>query len=60
MAGSSLGGVFGALCRKYNITQGFTSASRRQFNGVAERALGLIEAAALVARIQAPDTISER
>ena len=48
-----LEGAFGALCRKYNLTQEFTSASSPQFNGVAKRALGLIEAAALAAKIQA-------
>ena len=46
--------AFGALCRKYNTTEKFTSASSPQFNGVAERALGLIDAAAFAARIQAP------
>ena len=46
--GEFLERAFGALCSKYNITQEFTSASSPQFNCVAERALGLIEAAALV------------
>ena len=35
-------------------TQKFTSASSPQFNGVAEQALGSMEAAASAARIQAP------
>lgn len=48
-----LEGTFGVLSRKFNITQEFTSASSPQFNGLAERALGLIEAAGLSARIQA-------
>ena len=42
------------FCRRYNITQEFASVSSPQFNGVAERALWLIEAATLAAAIQAP------
>ena len=52
--GDFLERAFRALCRKYSITQEFTSSSSPQFNNVAERALGLIDAKALAARIQAP------
>ena len=47
------GGEFGDLCRTRGIKQEFTTADSPQFNGVAERALGLIETAAMTGRIQA-------
>ena len=47
------GGDFGGLCRSRCIKQEFTTADNPQFNGVAERALGLIETAAMAGRIQA-------
>ncbi|CAB1105045.1 unnamed protein product [Ectocarpus sp. CCAP 1310/34] len=47
-------GEFGRVCRKYCIKQEFTPAHSPEYNGVAERALGLIKDAALAARIQAP------
>ena len=46
-------GRFGDLCRSRCIKQEFTTADSPQFNGVAERALGLIETAAMAGRIQA-------
>ena len=51
--GEFRGGEFGDLCRTRGIKQEFTTADSPQFNGVAERALGLIETAAMAGRIQA-------
>ncbi|CAN0574040.1 unnamed protein product, partial [Ectocarpus sp. 12 AP-2014] len=47
-------GAFGALCRDRGIRQEFTPADSPQFNGVAERMLGIIDEASLAARLQAP------
>ena len=47
------GEVFGELCRKRGIKQEFTPPDSPKYNGVAERALGLINDAAVAARIQA-------
>ena len=47
------GGTFGELCRSRGIKQELTTAGSPQFNGVAERALDLIEMAAMAGRIQA-------
>ena len=49
------GGAFGELCRKRGIIQEFTPADSPKYNGVAERALGLINDAAIAARIQATE-----
>ena len=49
------GGAFGELCRKRCIKQEFTPADSPKYNGVAERALGLINDAATAARIQATE-----
>ena len=49
-----LGGDFGNLCRKLGINKEFTPADCPKYNGVAERALALINDSALAARIQAP------
>ena len=46
------GGAFGELYRKRDIKQEFTPADSPKYNGVAERALGLINDAAVFARIQ--------
>ena len=54
VVGKILKGDFDALCRKHSTTQEFTSSSSPQLNGVAARAVRLIEAAASVARSQAP------
>ena len=43
----------GDLCRSRGIKQEFTTADSPRFNGVAERAQGLIETAAMAGRIQA-------
>ena len=43
---------FGGICRSRGIKQEFTTADSPQFNGVAERALGLIETAAMTDRTQ--------
>ena len=49
------GGAFGELCRTRGIKQEFTPADSPKYNGVAERALGLINDAAVAARIQATE-----
>ena len=41
------------MCNELLIKQEFTPAYNPQYNGVAERELGLIEEAAMAARIQA-------
>ena len=51
--GEFCGGKFGDLCRSRCIKQEFTTGDSPQINGVAERALGLIETAAMAGRIQA-------
>ena len=40
--GEFRGGKFGGLCRSRDTKQKFTTTDSPQFNGVAERALGLI------------------
>ena len=52
--GASFVGDFGKLCRKRGIKQEFTPADSPKYNGVVERALALINDAALAVRIQAP------
>ena len=52
------GGGFGELCRKRGIKQEFTPADSPKYNGVAERALGLINDAAAAAGIQATELYS--
>ena len=49
------GGDFGELCRKRGIKQEFTPADSPKYDGVAERALGLINDATVAARIQATE-----
>ena len=49
------GGSFGGLCRKRGIKQESIPADSPKYNGVAERALGLINDAAVAARIQATE-----
>ena len=49
------GGAFGELCRKRGNKQEFTPADSPKNNGVAERELGLINDAAVAARIQATE-----
>ena len=51
--GEFCGGKFADLCRSRCIKQEFTTADSPQFNGVPERALGLIETAAMAGRVQA-------
>ena len=52
--GEFYGGEFASVCRQFCIKQEFTTAKSPEFNGVAERGLGIIDKAALAARIQAP------
>ena len=49
------GGAFGELCRKRGVKQEFTPADSPKYNGVAERVLGVINDAAVAARIQATE-----
>ena len=51
--GEFFGGEFASVCNELLIKQEFTPAYNPQYNGVAERGLGLIEEAAMAARIQA-------
>ena len=48
------GGDFVDVCRKYCIKEDFTNAKSPTLNGVAQRALGITQNAAIAARIQAP------
>ena len=52
--GEFSGGDFGKLRRKRGIKQEFMPADSPKYNGVAERALSLINDTSLAARIQAP------
>ena len=52
--GEFFGGEFRDVCRQHCVRQVFTNAKSPELNGVAERALGNIQNAALAARIQAP------
>ena len=47
------GGDFQQVCVDFMIRQEFTPSYSPEFNGVAERGLGIIDAAAMAARIQA-------
>ena len=49
------GGVFGELFRKRGVKQEFTPADSPKYHVVAERALGLMNGAAVAARIQATE-----
>ena len=51
--GEFSGGEFASVCNELLIKQEFTPAYSPQYNGVAERGFGLIEEAAMAARIQA-------
>ena len=51
--GEFLGGGFASVCNELLIKQETAPAYSPQYNGVAERGLGLIEEAAMAARIQA-------
>ena len=48
------GGDFASVWRHFFIKQEYTTAKSPEFDGVAERGLGIINKAALAARIQAP------
>ena len=52
--GEFTGQAFKRVCTRHRIKQEFTSADSPQFNGTAERTLGLIGTSSLAARIQAP------
>ncbi|CAB1099797.1 unnamed protein product [Ectocarpus sp. CCAP 1310/34] len=51
--GGEFQGQFAEVCRRHGIKQEFTPPHTPKYNGVAERALGLITDAALASRIQA-------
>ncbi|CAM9970622.1 unnamed protein product [Pylaiella littoralis] len=57
--GEFFGGDFGKLCRQRGIKQGFTPADRPTCNREAERALALINDAALAALIQATELYAD-
>ena len=50
--GGEFGGEFASVSNELLIKQEFTPAYSPQYNGVAERGLGLIEEAVMAARIQ--------
>ena len=52
--GEFFGGEFGDVCRQYCVKQEFINAKSPELNGVAERALGILQNATLAAQIQAP------
>ena len=52
--GEFYGGESGEVCKQFFIKQEFTNAGSPKQNGVVERALGVIQNAALAACIQAP------
>ena len=54
-SGEFCGGALGDVCRSRGIKQKFTMTDSPLFNGVAERALGLTETAAMAGRTQASD-----
>ena len=53
--GGEFEGRFADLCRTRGIKQEFTTADSPEYNGVAERALGLIDASARAAVVQAQE-----
>ena len=52
--GEFFGGEFGEVCKQFCIKQEITNADSPKQNGVVERALGIIQNAALAACIQVP------
>ena len=52
--GEFTGKAFRSVCTRHQIKQELTTADSPRYNGVAERALGIIEATSRAARIQAP------
>ncbi|CAB1112816.1 unnamed protein product [Ectocarpus sp. CCAP 1310/34] len=53
--GGEFQGQFAEVCRRYGIKQEFTPPNTPKYNGVAERALGLLADSALASRIQAKE-----
>ncbi|CAN0027935.1 unnamed protein product, partial [Sphacelaria rigidula] len=51
--GGEFSGSFSDLCRERGIRQEYTPADSPEYNGVAERAIAMVEKAATAARIQA-------
>ena len=51
--GGEFAGSFSDLCRKRGIRQEYAPADSPEYNGVAERAIAMVEQAAMAARIQA-------
>ncbi|CAN0107392.1 unnamed protein product, partial [Sphacelaria rigidula] len=51
--GGDFSGPFSDLCRERGIRQKYTPADIPEYNGVAERAIAMVEKAAMAARIQA-------
>ena len=46
-------GGFGSICQREKIRQEFTTSDTPEYNGVAERQIGIIESAGFAAKIQA-------
>ena len=62
---SDVGGDFyegesGYLCRREKIRQEFTTSDTPEYNGVAERQIGIIESADITAKIQASVSTRQR
>lgn len=53
MGDNFVGGMFRSVCDKLLINQEFTPFLSPQFNGVAERRLGIIEAITMAAKVHA-------
>ena len=51
-------GELGDVCEQFCMKREFTNAKSPELKGVAERALGIIQNAALAARIQAPSFLT--
>ena len=53
--GGEFSGAFSDLCRTRGVRQEYTPADSPEYNGVAERAIAMVEQAAMAARIQAKE-----
>ena len=51
-------GKLGKLCRERKIKQDFTTADSREYSGVGDRGLAMIESAALATRVQVSELFS--
>ena len=51
--GGEFSGSFSDLCREHGIREEYIPVDSPEYNGVAERAIAMVEKAAMAARIQA-------